>query len=736
MIGSSLGNCQMKSLSNASDVSSSGAAQQPGRRLVLKAIILLIVFTSLAHLPLVVSDSILWDSGPLTSAIEEGNFDLLYRVCRAGGLPQTYYLHFGLGHLPNYVHAYKLTAFASLLGATVCIFWLCLTVRCWGLVEAFAIAAIAAVYPFYSLWQELIGVPYAVCYFLFFLAACCYSRYLSDPASSKRWLALAVPLFLLSFTTQSLLVYFYALLLFFFLRQAQGYGITAAWRFCLRNALALALPVAFFLTVRWSSPSHGTYESYNQVQLTPLHLAKWLVVVPKRIALDSLRELAFVQPLFFLALAAWSTVVLVPGWWARRLPSRRLTGREFALVLGYAIGLFYMGVFPYAAVGKFPVINTYTSRHGLLAAVPIAIGLVAVLRYALRKDGVFSAGVGAVLLCCLMLQTRSYILWQNRYIKYLAIVENLKDQPDRLASFVVLQDDADFGMPEAIRSYEASWITKRAYGNERHMGFDPANFTQEYFRQMDVPAKHEYYSSREFQPSRDASWIKVERNSSLTDLGIYLGYLAAGSGKHDFLKSLVRLSVRRVEVPWEVGSASLSPTGHATLGLPGSLQRDAAALSLDAALRRLQDAHHAQAGLAVGERDLVFPDAVGEVADHGLESLGLAQMGRPHVSGAITDENALPRFLAVVDRDPTVVDLELFRRIQVVEDQALAAAPDDKMADFDGTQPIDVKRCQQISAAVQIQISHVFDTAFIMGVDGAERRQALREAAQQIVHDR
>jgi hypothetical protein len=509
----------MGNLSYQADVSNGEVGQPREGRLVLKAVLLLIGFTALAHLPLLVSDSIMWDSMPLANAIEEDNFDLLYRVFRSGGLPQSYYLHSALGHVPNYLLAYKLTAYFSLLGATVCIFWLCLSVRFLGLPEAFAIAAIAAVYPFYGFWQEMISITYGVCYFLFLLAACCYSQYLSDPPTSKRWLVLSLLLFMASFSMQSLLVCFYALFLFFFLRQEQGYGIAAAWRFCLRNAAALATPVVFFVAVRLLFPTHGTYEAYNKIELSPVNLAKWLVVVPKRLVVDPVKDLAFAgrEPLFFLALVGFSLAVLWPAWWAMRLPSRRLSGRQFALTLGYAVLLYYLAMLPYSIVGKFPVINTYFSRHGMLAAVPIAIGLVVVLRFTLRNDWLFGAGVGMALVFCLVLQTRGYILWQNRYIKYLAVLEYLEHHPDELAGFVVLEDKADFGMPEQFRTTEINWLTKRAYGNERHMGFDALNFTQDSFHRMDVPAKHEYYMSGDFKPGHDASWITIKRDSDDTE---------------------------------------------------------------------------------------------------------------------------------------------------------------------------------------------------------------------------
>jgi hypothetical protein len=348
---------------------------------------------------------------------------------------------------------------------------------------------------------------------------------------------------------------------FFFLRAEQGFGIAAAWRFCLRNAAALATPVVFFVAMRLLFPTYGTYEAYNKVQFSPLFVAKWLVVVPKRIAVDQLKDVTFAgrEPLFFLALVGFAAIVLVPALAAMRLPMRRLTPRRFAIMLGYAVFLFYAAMFPYAIVGKFPYIHTYTSRHGLLAAIPIAIGLVAVLRYVLRGDRLFAASVAAVLVFCVVMQTRGYVLWQNRYIKYLAIAEHLRREPNELAPFVVLEDNADFGMPEPFRNYETNWITKRAYGNERHMGFDETNFTPEYFRQMDVPAKREYCMARDFKGGGEASWVTVERASPRTELGIYLGYLAAGADEPDFLESLVDTSIRPVEVPWALESPLAEP---------------------------------------------------------------------------------------------------------------------------------------------------------------------------------
>jgi hypothetical protein len=99
-----------------------------------------------------------------------------------------------------------------------------------------------------------------------------------------------------------------------------------------------------------------------------------------------------------------------------------------------------------------------------------------------------------------------------------------------------------------------NWITKRAFGNERHLGFDASEFDEATFRRIHVPVKHAYYMSRDFRPGRDASWVKIERGSDDSELEIYLRYLTSGPDEPEFLRSLVRLEIEPVEVPWPVDS--------------------------------------------------------------------------------------------------------------------------------------------------------------------------------------
>src|SRR5262249_44740490 len=116
----------MNSSPSPAEVSPREVVPATDRSTLLKALVLLAAFVGLAHVPLLLSDAILWDSAPLANAIEEGSFQHLYQGYLASGAPQVYYLQAAIAQMPDYVKAFKVTAFLSLVGATLCIFSLCL----------------------------------------------------------------------------------------------------------------------------------------------------------------------------------------------------------------------------------------------------------------------------------------------------------------------------------------------------------------------------------------------------------------------------------------------------------------------------------------------------------------------------------------------------------------------------------------------------------------------------------
>ena len=86
-----------------------------------------------------------------------------------------------------------------------------------------------------------------------------------------------------------------------------------------------------------------------------------------------------------------------------------------------------------------------------------------------------------------------------------------------------------------------------------------------------------------------------------------------------------------------------------------------------------------------------------------------------------------------VDRDPLVVDLDLLARLEIVIDDHLAAAADQRSPDLHRRQPIDVDMGDQIALEEDVEIGDVFGLAHHMAHAGCRNRD--RALRQDEVHD-
>lgn len=442
----------------------------------LKELLALVVLVGVCHAPLLASKRALWDDLPVVNMLQAGKPGTLIDRFREAGLPQAGVLHVAVGLLPDPVRAYKFLALVCIIGSAICLYHLARLTPWVQSMDAVFIAALAMIYPFYSVWADPIMLPYSVALLLFLLAACIYSRHLKDFSLRSPLVWLALVLFLLSFTIESLLVFFYGLFAYFFWIE-HGRASWPAVRASLRqHSVALILPPIYFAAKHFLFPVRGHFAEYNQLEPSLTNFVKCLVVAPKRIMFDQLIDAVhFVggAPKFFLILAAICLpACIVAGLLLVRRPTRRPSARECLAMIGFAVFMFIAAMFAYCAVGKFPLINNYNCRHGLLASIPIAIAVVAVWRFMAHSNGLYCWGMLAALLLCMTLSWRSEIRWENRYAKYLAIVENLRDYQAELTPSVVIDDRSRLGMPEMTRDYEINWMLKQATGNERHLGLN------------------------------------------------------------------------------------------------------------------------------------------------------------------------------------------------------------------------------------------------------------------------
>src|SRR5882672_2541285 len=114
----------------------------------------------------------------------------------------------------------------------------------------------------------------------------------------------------------------------------------------------------------------------------------------------------------------------------------------------------------------------------------------------------------------------------------------------------------------------------------------------------------------------------------------------------------------------------------------GSSETNQPTLRLEGLLRGFEQPHHAQARRAVVDGRLVLHHAIEEIPELDLQRFGRIDLRRPDVAGAIADEQVVES-LAVGDVDALVVHPDLLVRLQVVPDQHLVLAADERGPDLD-----------------------------------------------------
>jgi hypothetical protein len=298
--------------------------------------------------------------------------------------------------------------------------------------ERFWIALLFLVLPFNPARFALINAPGTLCLFSFFLA---WYLFIEKPGIFSKSLSLI--LFLFSFNTPSLLVFYFLPMMHaaWFLSE-QKFKWECAIQWVLRNILFFLAPIFYFFFKMHFFKPYGLYAGYNNISFKLM--------------------LVGLLPLPVMFLGVYCACKYFKNEWR--------TNRWF--LFGFS-GLFilWLAVFPYMVVGKLPTFNDWDSRHQLLMPLGAALSLVGVGWFFgnLRRFCCIVAIVSVFITTYFML-VLSLDWWkQKEIIKFLSYSQEVK-----AARTIVVVDMSSrhntFGRTNAFYEYNG-WL-KKSFGNE------------------------------------------------------------------------------------------------------------------------------------------------------------------------------------------------------------------------------------------------------------------------------
>jgi len=458
-----------------------------------KYIIKIVLFYILSHIGvLALYDAVYWDDWTLHNS----DYESIYETFKQAGVPWIGPFHVFLLKLP--FDGYKLLTFVAYLITYLCFYLILLDTKTLKIThrEAYFISIIAIVLPFNMAKIAMIDFPYAICLMLFFMAW----------YKMKTNMLISSILFFLSFSTQSLLVFYILPIIWYFFGEDNSVKYQKIKSFIFKNWILLVLPVLFFFIKFKFFQPYGNYEGYNnKFRLKYIGGGYLQIFKDLLIFIRSEKIILYV-----------SLVVSVIALFISNKMVESFTRRKSYVLMG--IIMLSLGVFPYLILRLIPTFYEWSSRHQLLmpfGAGLLIFGLLSCLQKRLQLFAVFSVVTFSMLYTNITYHAL-YLDWQlqKRVIKEIKAfkTDNKLDVP---INSLFLVDDKQFcyALKRTPRFYEYNGWLKAALASEHNFALNINDL--ESFSNADYDAYfNEMYNCGEFVRSKDNNRFLIKINNN------------------------------------------------------------------------------------------------------------------------------------------------------------------------------------------------------------------------------
>lgn len=345
----------------------------------------------------------------------------------------------------------------------------------------------------------LCTINYALCYAFFFMGLWLVPYIHTNVF--VRLLALAI--FLFSFSTNSLLV-FYALipLFIFYIRKPIITTFHSAYVFALHYVDFLILPIVFLIIKNTFFKPFGLYAGYNGISLKHIILSPILFLQTLYdtffFAIDSSCIVSFNSFFSLIVLASLLFLYIDKVYNLNVTDSTRK--KTFFFLLG--VFIFFLGVFPYIAVEKRPS-KFGEGRFQMLIPLGASFMLVYGVRLLLDslglKEKIFFLIYILLIIGFMGTHISQYFVYQQDAFKNFSLIENFKtsDTIKNHTSFFAIDHFPEVNAEKRkINFYEYNGLMKLAFGEDTRFMCDPNLFTN--IQNYEINTRYPQYNMSNF----------------------------------------------------------------------------------------------------------------------------------------------------------------------------------------------------------------------------------------------
>lgn len=527
-------------------------------RVIDIAAILVAVFA--VHLQLLLDTGVYFDDWLVYTYVAKKDWHLLTAMVRERGIvPVEAYFWWMFRDLPPL--GYKVAAFVMIVWLAVMAVLLLRTGALLSRQDSLLVGLFMICYSGYQSWVLFCTAHYAFFYCLFLTGAWLGLRAEQHSGVQHWWRRVAaLTLFAASYGLNSLLVLtllFAALLVLHLTRLHHVPLVRGLAVYLPRRSDYVALPVLYWVAVKWLLPVQGLLTGYNEIVTAPAAVAQAMTTFAQNSVYSQARKavvhLADHPLLVVVAVLAAAAIWLA----SRRTDEIRPVGRLWTL----ALAVIWVGVamLPYALVEKPASDAGWGTRHALLVSFPLGVLVVGVARLLGTGGGIRAplAGVAVVsVLCVGMAATMNevYVELQARAIKDEAVMAQLGADPlARKTSVFWVDDTLPQVFSESYRYFEWAGMFERTFGDQKRIGFDRQVYWKPEVLISDRPYFISKYRLGELDPSGCQAVLRIEwgalesaglqRPPELTDLVRRyqrLRFFAGEKAVSDYLRTVVQ----------------------------------------------------------------------------------------------------------------------------------------------------------------------------------------------------
>jgi len=476
---------------------------------------------------MLLNQGMFWDDWTLLHLDAETRVSIFRQV----GAPAVGWLHATLLSVGEYgVSVYRFLILVSYLFSSVLMLRLLIRIPALTNTERTVLVLIFTVFPVNATRITLITTPYALTSLFFWVALTLMSKAVEQKSLFCH--GLAVVFFFLSFQMNSLLVFYYPIVmaLLVFGQPALFATRPELVKTVRRLSPYIFLPVAFWLLRTWLMPPNGLYSEYNRVSAESLVLAPVGIIKALYSSFFVVIGDAFVKAIRYPLVTLMASGIAFWQLWECRDRADTMPPRRSLCVITSGVVLFAAAVFSYVAVGNIPDSSDWNSRHQILVPLGAALMLLGSLSFLLgfgrlrTRPWVHVAAQSLLIGAFVSLNVSTCLDFQKDWFKQRSIIANLRmnDIVRNHTTFLFSDEAPEMNAQgRSYRFYEYSAFMREAFGEDTRLGCDIK--VSEWLPELAELVKHKQFGFAHYVPGGPVIRVHIlPKRSPMSDVDVFV----------------------------------------------------------------------------------------------------------------------------------------------------------------------------------------------------------------------